>query len=712
MSSSLLVRRHSGRSGLSISTSTAHSPQSHSFLSPHYSPTWSSSESTTSRSSSVISIATPAQRAVTAAQVRRSLEVVEKALRSVSYSAARESLWEDKIGCMERLDIKPDAYSEPQSTGLDDVEDDDVEVELEVKRARGGSDGQRQTTSLILHRKRRWIRPAERPADLSYYADSASFVRPPLPHPLVVTRSRPAVRCVCQSDGEWQPERLVYAMDDAERPSHPRPVRLPHADLWLERDTSCDGTYTLLANIHSVDSQRCNRTYRVALHLLTLGSDDDEWQKPPIRLSLSHSGSQRSIEARVTTALHTTAYKRLTLHIHAQRIPHAPNFSAIHIHLNSPHCPQLTLTITPIIVRAVECSGVTGQLSVGERHWSEDGEALCGWSEGEADDEEVEEREKEFEQAAEVKRRRVARMTVDLDWRRVMDSSIPADEEEERDEDEVEQWRHTLLDSSEDSADEGSKIKSPCRAVEPIAVPAKSATVTAAKPVATSTRAAGVAMPPSHAKAAAPPPAPVPPAHAAPRARARRVRAAAPSVPRYRWRPGLHPTTVESFAAPPLAAAAHPTPFLAMPGQPALPPPPPPRPAVQTAVSHSVLLPPPAPYPANYHAIPRLPPPRAVLPLATPLAPVSLSRWGNAVAAEGEQSEASDDDVMDVTDEVRRHATTSRQQPQLEQSAQRSTDQPVASEWTTHHTTMVRYNPTVFPPSPDQESSSARLPVP
>ena len=349
--------------------------------------------------------------------MRRSLKESETTLRSVSYSAARESAWEDEIGSMQRLDIKPDAYSESQSMALY-AEDEDVEVELEVKRARGGSDGQQQTTSLILQRKRRWLRPAERSALLAHYADAPqSSLRPPLPHQLVVTRSRPAVSCVCQSDGEWQPERMLYPV---RKPHDSRclPLRLPHADLRLEKDSWSVGTYQLTAQLHVTNPQRRGTAYYVVLSWITFGSDDEaatgeeEWQKRPMRLSISHSDESTDILQDVTTERLAVKYQHLTMHVHSPRAAHAAKFSSIHIQIDTPNRPSWTLILTPTVVRGVEYSGVSGQLSVGERHWSEEGAALydiCG------EDDEEEERADEFEQRVEAKRRKVAEKREQLD---------------------------------------------------------------------------------------------------------------------------------------------------------------------------------------------------------------------------------------------------------------------------------------------------------
>ena len=350
-------------------------------------------------------------------------------LRSVSYSAAREAVWEDEIGSMQRLDIKPDAYSEPHSTAMEDVQDD-VEVELEVKRARGGLDGQQQTTSLILHLKRRWIRPSEHSSLLSnYYHFRSRPIPPPLPHPLVSTYDRAVVRCACWSDGEWEGERLLHSID-APVPPEDRVVRVPHADLSLYRSAEQYETYTsdggdaftLVAHIHSLDSKRRYRTYTVTFAPLTLDDQDDNpiiedvWLNTPMRITLTHTGSRRTVEAHVTSALHTTTYKRLTVQVHAQRVPFAPNFSAIHIQLRAPHSPHLTLTLTPTLIPGVEYSGVTGQLSVGEKHWSEQGEAVYDAGEASEDDEEDETRRVvEFEQQVEVKRWKVAERKAELD---------------------------------------------------------------------------------------------------------------------------------------------------------------------------------------------------------------------------------------------------------------------------------------------------------
>ena len=433
MSSSLLVRRHSSRSGLSISTASGgRSSLPLSPLSPPSSPlSHASSESTTSRSSSVVSIATPARPAVPLSewQVRQRLREDETMLRSVSYSSVRESVWEDEMADMQRLIIQPDAYSEPQLMEAEEaLEEDDVEVELEVKRARGGSDVQqpRQATLLILHRKRRWIQPTERSAQLDHYSPS-SIARPSLPHPLVETRSRPAVRCSCQSDGQWQPEQLLFPIegpDREDRSDHPpyRPLHLPHADVWLERMPDSMGLYTLYANIHSVESDnpRRYRTYAIDFHGLTFGvideaagGRDDAW---PIFVVCAHSDSPPSSIRHVRSAVYTETWERLTMRVHALPIAHAPNFSAIHLTLETLHGTPLTFTFQPTLVRGVECSGVTGQLSVGEKHWSEEGDTLYDLADdgSDIDDSDTDEQSDDIERRVEAKRLKLAEKKAEL----------------------------------------------------------------------------------------------------------------------------------------------------------------------------------------------------------------------------------------------------------------------------------------------------------
>ena len=267
--SRLLSRRDASRAGLSISTHSNRSSYRASPLSPPPSPasSHSSSESTLSRSDSAASLPLPPRRL--AARVSRSLNTDLATLRSARYSAARESLWESELGGMQRLDIKPDAYSEAQeSAARSAAGDDEIEVELEVKRARGGSDGQQQhttATSLILHRKRRWLRPSEHSAQLSHYSHwQHAVARAPLPHQLVETRTRPGLHCACRVDGQRLSGRLLFPTAAADS-ALPRPLRLPLTELWLLRDGGSSATYRLSARVHGSDVEGRPACYRDAV---------------------------------------------------------------------------------------------------------------------------------------------------------------------------------------------------------------------------------------------------------------------------------------------------------------------------------------------------------------------------------------------------------------------------------------------------------------
>ena len=304
--------------------------------------------------------------------------------------------------------------------------DDEIEVELEVKRARGGSDGQQKqkqhatAASLILHRKRRWLRPTEHSAQLSHYSHSQHGVaRPPLPHQLVETRTRPGLQCVCETDGQRHAGRLLLPSVASDGPL-PRPLRLPQTDLWLVAEGERSGTYQLLARVHGLGRQVVYTTYHVAVSALTLGSEaqldatgDTARPAPPICVAVTTSESPVwPVVENVSAASLRCAYGQLSVRVHARRVPHEPNFSQVDISLaGTRHNPALRLTLTPALVRAVEYSGVSGQLSVGERHWSEsDGPLVL------SDDEEAERQEEAFEQRVEVKRRKLAATSRD-EWR-------------------------------------------------------------------------------------------------------------------------------------------------------------------------------------------------------------------------------------------------------------------------------------------------------